>query len=161
MLYWKLRFWFFLLLMLGLTILPLPGLISLARPPWVLLLILYVQFYLTTSFNLTFVFFTGLCLDVLLASVIGEHVFALSMITWMASSRVKRFHFFSSAQQIMLIGLLCFFFQFTTLLINAFLGFHYILIMPVMSAFISMLLWPWFKLFADHIFFPIASVLKQ
>ena len=44
-----------LLLALMLTVLPLPELLAGFRPPWLLLLILYVQFFLPSYFNVTVV----------------------------------------------------------------------------------------------------------
>src|SRR4029079_7441140 len=87
-----------------LSILPMPSLISAFRPPWVLLLVLYIEYFLPGNFKLTSLLFVGLLMDVLLSTVIGEHSFALLLVTWIASSRSRRFQFFSMMQQIFLIG---------------------------------------------------------
>ena len=154
MIYLTLRFWLILIAALALTILPIPDFLNVARPPWVFFLILYIQFYLSAHFNLTFLFFLGLCMDVLLATVIGSHTFALLLTAWIALGRVRRFEFFSSTQQLVMVGMLCFVYQLSIILIDAFLGFHYTWFTPLISAFMSMILWPWFKLFADCTLLP-------
>lgn len=90
-----------------LSILPMPELISIFRPPWILLLVLYIEYYLPGNFKLTTLLFVGLALDILLSTVIGEHSFALLLVTWLASTKSRRFQFFSIMQQICLIGFFC------------------------------------------------------
>ncbi|MGC1183291.1 rod shape-determining protein MreD [Legionella sp.] len=129
-----------------LSILPMPELIIDFRPPWVLLFVLYIEYFLPGNFNQTSLLFVGLLLDVLLATVIGEHSFALLLVTWIASSKSRRFQFFSMMQQLFLIGFFCFLYQAIICLIAALLGFNYSLFMPVASALIGMFLWPWIRL---------------
>ncbi|KTD02569.1 rod shape-determining protein MreD [Fluoribacter gormanii] len=132
-----------------LSILPMPELISAFRPPWVLLLVLYIEYFLPGNFRLTTLLFVGLLLDVLLATVIGEHSFALLLVTWIASSKSRRFQFFSMMQQIFLIGFFCFLYQSIISLITALLGFNYSLFMPVASALVGMFIWPWIRLLGE------------
>ncbi len=134
---------------LVLSILPMPELIADFRPPWVLLLVLYIEYFLPGNFNQTTLLFVGLLLDVLLATVIGEHSFALLFVTWIASSKSRRFQFFSMMQQIFLVGFFCLLYQAIIALISALLGFHYSLFMPVASAIIGMFLWPWIRLLGE------------
>lgn len=137
------------ILALILSILPLPGLISEFRPPWILLLVLYIEYFLPGNFNQTALLFVGLLLDVLLATVIGEHSFALLLVTWIASSKSRRFQFFSMMQQIFLIGFFCLFYQTIISLITALLGFHYSMIAPIGSAVVGMFVWPWIRLLGE------------
>ena len=132
-----------------LSILPIPELFSFFRPPWVLLLVLYIEYYLPGNFKLITLLLVGLILDVLLSTVIGEHSFALLFVTWIASSRSRRFQFFSIMQQICLIGFFCFLYQSVIAFIDALLGFHYSLFMPVASALLGMFIWPWIRLLGD------------
>lgn len=132
-----------------LSILPMPELISDFRPPWVLLFVLYIEYFLPGNFNLASLLFVGLLLDVLLATVIGEHSFALLLVTWIASSKSRRFQFFSMMQQIFLIGFFCFLYQAIISLITALLGFNYSLVMPVFSAAVGMFVWPWIRLLGE------------
>lgn len=132
-----------------LSILPMPELISDFRPPWILLLVLYIEYFLPGNFNQTTILFVGLLLDVLLATVIGEHSFALLLVTWIASSKSRRFQFFSMMQQIFLIGFFCLCYQAIITLITALLGLHYNLIAPVASAVVGMFIWPWMRLLGE------------
>lgn len=144
-----LRLFVAMILALALTILPLPDLFVGLRPPWVLMLILYLQLFLPDYFNIVILIIIGLILDVLLSTVIGEHAFALSLTTWIASTKARRFNFFSMGQQMALIGFFCLFYQLLILMIDAFLGYRLAFLMSIGSAVISMLLWPWIKLLAD------------
>ncbi len=143
-----------LLIVLVLTILPMPDLLTELRPPWMLLFVLYVQFFIPGCFRLPVLFLLGLCLDVLLATIIGEHAFSLLITTLLASGMARRFNFFPMGQQMALIGLFAGVYQFVILFIDAFSGYPYNILMVIGSAFISMLLWPWIRLLADDALLP-------
>ncbi|MBA2648120.1 MAG: rod shape-determining protein MreD [Legionella sp.] len=148
----RLRLFAGFILVLVLSILPLPEMITAFRPAWVLLLVLYIEYFLPGKFNLATVVMLGLVLDVLLSSVIGEHSFALLLVTWIASSKSRRFQFFSMMQQIFLIGFFCLIYQMVIVFINALLGFHYNIYNPFICAFVSMFFWPWIRLLGEDIF---------
>ncbi|KTC66012.1 Rod shape-determining protein MreD (plasmid) [Legionella adelaidensis] len=141
-----------LIVALILTILPLPEFMLGVRPPWVLLLLLYAEFYLPKNFSTISVFFLGLCLDILLFHVIGENAFALLITTWVATGKTRRFAFFSVGQQMVLIGLFALIYESILLLIDAFLGNNYSSITVVGSTILAMLLWPWVRILAESIF---------
>jgi rod shape-determining protein MreD len=88
-------------------------------------------------------------MDVLLSTVIGEHSFALLLVTWIASSRSRRFQFFSMMQQIFLIGFFCFLYQSIISLISTLLGFNYSIFTPLTSALVGMFIWPWIRLLGE------------
>lgn len=134
---------------LVLSILPMPDVFNGFRPPWILLLLLYIEYYLPSKFNICIVLLIGLLLDVLLATVIGEHSFALLVTTWIASSKSRRFQFFSMLQQICLIGFFCFAYQFLISLIDGLLGFNYSIYMSLASAALGIFFWPWIRLLGD------------
>ncbi|KTD06773.1 rod shape-determining protein MreD [Legionella jamestowniensis] len=144
-----LRLFIAVLISLALTILPLPDFLTGLRPPWILMLILYLQFFLPNYFNVTLLLIVGLLLDVLLATVLGEHAFALSVVTWLASNKARRFYLFSMGQQMALIGFFCLLYQTLIMMIELFMGYHISFIMSVGGAAISMILWPWVRLLAD------------
>lgn len=129
-----------------LTIFPMPKLISLFRPSWVLLLLLYVEYYLPFSLRQVSFVFLGLVLDVLLSTVFGEHVFAIILTMWLASTRSRRFQYFTMPQQLVLIGFFCFVYQIIIAFIDGLLGFSYNLLIPFTNALSGMLLWPWIRL---------------
>ena len=132
-----------------LTILPLPEAVMGFRPPWILLFALYVRFFLPSYFNITVVFFLGLCVDVLLSTVIGEHAFALLLTTWFASGKARRFIFFSLIQQMMLIAVFCLIYQLIIFFIDAFLGYHNNILTLTGAVALSVFFWPWIRMLAD------------
>jgi rod shape-determining protein MreD len=142
---------------LSLTIIPLPDLFLGLRPPWVLMLILYLQCFLADYFSLVMVLLVGLILDVLLSTVLGEHAFALLFVTWIASKKARRFNFFSIGQQVVLIGFFCLLYKLIILMMDMFFNYHGSFVMPFISALISMLLWPWIKLIADDALLAVRS----
>ncbi len=133
-----------------LTILPLPVLISPFRPPFILLFILYVQFFVPQYFNVTWVLFLGLCLDVLMFTVIGEHALILLLTSWVASGKTRRFNFFSTIQQMFLVLLFCLFYQMLLALINASFGYSKEIWSVCITAIVGMFLWPWIRWLADR-----------
>lgn len=145
----NLRLFIAVILALALTILPLPELLLRLRPPYVLILLLYLQFFLAEQFNLILLLIVGLALDVLLATTLGEHALALTAVSWIASSRARRFRLFTMGQQMALIGFFCLLYSMLILIMEASLGYYYGFIMPLSSSLISILLWPWVRLLAD------------
>ena len=138
---------------LALTILPLPEMATGFRPQWVLLLVLYIQFFLPNYFRVTWLLLLGLCLDVLLMSVMGEHAFALLLTSWFAAGKTRRFVFFSTIQQMVLMIVFCFFYQLIIYLIDASLGFInnrelWFVCETVLS---SVFVWPWMKWLSDEL----------
>jgi rod shape-determining protein MreD len=134
-----------LILFLVLTIIPLPSYISLLRPTWILLLVLYVECCLPAYFRVVWVLLLGLCLDVLCSTVMGEHAFALILTTWVATSRSSGFKFYSIVQQMVVILLFCLLYQFIIYLVDAFLGLTGNILYVVLSSFSSVLIWPWLR----------------
>jgi rod shape-determining protein MreD len=130
-----------LLIAFILTIMPMPAFMIGFRPPWVLLLVLFIQLYLPNYFNITVLFILGLCLDILLSTVIGEHVFALLFTNWIANKRERRFKFFSLVQQMLFVGLYCLVYLTIIYLIDSFLGYSSVLWQIWIAVIISMLIW--------------------
>lgn len=134
---------------LALTILPLPELIVGIRPPWVLLITLYIQFYIPDRFSVFILVMLGLVLDSLLATILGEHIFALSLVSWVASTKARRFRLFSISQQMALIGIGVLIYQITLFFIDVILGNYASIVDIVGSTIISILIWPWIRLLAE------------
>ena len=107
------------------------------------------DYLLPNYFNIFLLFFLGLCLDVLLSTVIGEHVFALVLTTWFVAGKVRRFYLFSMGQQMVLVALFCLVYQSILFLIDAFLGYNNGPWLIVGTALFSMLFWPWVRVLAD------------
>lgn len=146
----KLRLLTVFLIALILTIIPLPSLFVSIRPPWILILVLYLQFYMPDYFKVSMLFVLGLILDALLSTVIGEHAFALCLVCWLASSKARRFYFFSIGQQMALIGFFCALYQLLIFLIDAFMGYRMSMVGVAGASLLSILFWPWLRLLAEE-----------
>lgn len=149
--YLQLRLILGFIVALILSIIPMPHMLSLFRLPWVLFLVLYIEYFLPGNFKLTGLLLVGLILDVLFSTVIGEHSFALLLVTWIASSKSRRFHYFSMMQQMCLIGFFCLLYQSLISFIDVLFGFNYNLFMPLASAMLAMFIWPWLRLVGDSL----------
>ena len=134
------------ILALALTIIPLPQALSYFRPSWILLLLLYLLFFFPRYFTLSMVFFLGLLLDILLSTVMGGHVFALSLTMWIAYSKVRRFGLYSSIQQMLAIGFFSFLYEATLVIIDAAQGYKPSFLGILGTVLTSMLFWPWLKI---------------
>lgn len=141
----KTRLFFALLIAFVLTIMPLPPVFSAIRPPWIFLLVLYVQFFYAHYFSVGFLLFLGLCLDVLTSSILGVHAFAMLFTTWLISGKATRVGFFPVAQQTVLAGLFCFIFQSLLMAINGACGYQMNFGVVLVSSLLSGLFWPWCK----------------
>ena len=144
------RFIFAVFMALVLTIIPVPEVLAVFRPPWVLMFVLYVQFFMPRYFRVTWVLMLGLSMDVLLASTIGEHAFALLLASCLAASKTRRFHFFSIAQQMIVIALFCSVYQLVVVLIEVALGYNNGMLFATGTVLVTMIFWPWVKLLADN-----------
>ncbi len=143
---------FSLLIVLALTILPLPNWLLIFQPAWVLLLFLFFQFYLPVYFRLSIVFFVGLCLDVLLATILGEHILALTLTVWTSSAIARRFYFYPVGQQMTLIFFYALIYFGVLQLTDGFLGYGYKLFPILLGSITSAIIWPWLQLLANDIF---------
>lgn len=130
------------ILALILSIIPLPAYMYGVRPAWVLLLVLYVQAYFPAYFHVLGMVFLGVCLDVLCVTPIGEHAFALIIITWSLMGLMQRFVFYSTMQQLLIVGLACFGYQAILYVANASFGYPSMLISMAGIALVTMLCWP-------------------
>ena len=126
-----------------LTIVPLPDILVHIRPSWILLL----QFYLPDSFSVGILIIVGLFLDSFLSTTIGEHIFALCLVSWIASNKTRRFSFYTIMQQMALIGCFIFIYQVAILVIDAFFGYKTNIIY---STILSIFLWPWMRLIMEE-----------
>ncbi len=95
-----------LLLSLILSILPLPGNLSLINPSWVLLSL----FFWTDSYprlvNVGVAFSMGIMMDVLMGSLLGLHAFVFVVMIYIFDMFYRRFHMFHLLQQSLMIAAL-------------------------------------------------------
>ncbi|HUR42219.1 MAG TPA: rod shape-determining protein MreD [Verrucomicrobiae bacterium] len=73
-----------LLAAMVLQLFELPYALGLLRPLWVPLVLVYWAMAIPRPFGLLTAWFTGLCLDVLVGSVLGQHALGLTIIVFLA-----------------------------------------------------------------------------
>lgn len=127
-----------------LSIVPMPPQIQHLRPAWVLLGILYVQAYMPACFSIALMVLLGLALDALLVTPMGEHAFALITVVWSMLSLMQRFVFFSTFQQMLIIGVACLGYQGILSLADASFGYADTWISLLGVPCTTLLVWPFF-----------------
>ena len=145
-----LRLWLIVLFIFLLTIIVLPYPFSNLRPLWVFLFVLYVQVTLPRVFYVMGVVFFGLMLDVLSLSALGQHLLALTLVSWCIAGRARRFKFFSMSQQMVWVFLLSFMYQWTLFVSNIVLGYSMSTWSMLLPVCMTTLVWPWFKLCVEY-----------
>lgn len=113
------------------------------RPQWVGLVIIYWVIALPHRIGIMVAWFTGLLLDVLLGSLLGQHGIAFILIAYIASSIYQRLRMFAVWQQSLIvfgtIGL-C---ELINFWIENFVGLSEWTLWYLLPAFVSALVWPW------------------
>lgn len=95
-----------LLIAFGLTILPLPRVTYLFMPDWVFLIVLYWIIFLPRGVGLGIAWLTGLLIDVLTNSLLGEHAMASVLAAYLGLRFYRRIRAFQIWQQVLSIMLL-------------------------------------------------------
>ncbi len=135
----------FFLVALGalvLNILPLPSVIEMYRPNFILLLVLYIQCCMPIYFRITWVFLLGIFLDVLSVSIIGQHSLALIVTCWAATTRPNNFKYYSMLQQMSVIFLYCLLYYLIILFTDLFFAINVNVYKSISLAFFSVVFWP-------------------
>lgn len=132
-------------LLLGLTlqILPLPDWTQLYRPDWVALILIYWSMALPKKVGLLFAFFTGLIVDVMQGTLLGQHSLALIIIIFINLNLYQRIRVMSLPGQAVYVMILLLINQITVVWIEGMLQRS----SPIMSFFAppltGMFIWPW------------------
>ena len=95
-----------------LTLLPMPGWAVWLRPAWVLMVLIFWAMSAPERVNVGTAWIIGIILDVLLGSLLGEHAFALTIVTYIVVRMYSRLRMFPLIQQGLSIFLLVFLYQF-------------------------------------------------
>lgn len=135
----------FLTLLLGLvlSVMPMSSGLQPWRPEWALMIVLYWVLALPHRVNIGTCFIVGLCMDILLGSVLGIHAAAYSFVGYFIARYYNRVRNFSLSQQALFILLLVMMERSVVYLVeyyvnNATLPSNYFL--PALS---SAIIWPW------------------
>jgi rod shape-determining protein MreD len=139
------------LMLVALTVVSLPNVLAMFRPLWIVCLMLYIQVTFPRHFHMIGVLMLGIVLDVLCATVLGEHAFALSLVAWCVSGRVKRFKFFTMIQQMAWVLGLSTIYQLTMLILNVVFGHMNGALATMLPVLLTTLMWPVFKTILDRV----------
>lgn len=126
-----------------LTLLPMPGWAIWLRPAWVLMTLIYWAMVMPERVNVGTAWITGVFLDVLEGTLLGEHAFALTVVIYFVVRMSSRLCMFPLVQQGLSIFLLVLLYQFILFCIQGFLGALPNSWLYWSSSLTSMLLWPW------------------
>lgn len=137
---------FSLLVALLLTIMPLPMWAQVFRPQWLPLVIIYWVIALPHRVGLGIAWIMGIMLDALYGSVLGEHALALAVLAYLAQKSYQQLRMFPVMQQALSVLVFIIIYQAILLWIQGALG----LLVDVrwfwVTAFTSMIIWPWLYL---------------
>jgi rod shape-determining protein MreD len=128
---------------LVLQIMPMPAIVDLYRPDWVMLVLSYWVLALPNRVNVGVAFITGLILDILLGTSMGVHSFALCLSIYVLAANYQRLRNYSVWQQSIIIGILSALYNLVIfwlqhLLTDIYFRLDYL--WPVVS---SVVMWPW------------------
>lgn len=134
------------LLALVITIIPLPGWLYWFHPMWLVLVLIYWVLKLPEYFGFFAAFVTGVFLDILYNTTIGEHAFGLIVITYFLLKFNNRINFFSFLQKTTVIFILLLVYQFLVLLCEFLMGKQVIIWEYLLSTLINAIVWPYLDL---------------
>lgn len=132
----------FIFMALVLTIVPFPNVVAKFRPNFLLIIVLYMQCFVSVYFRIAWVFMLGILLDVLTASTIGQHSLAFIITTWVASSKPSNFRYYSILQQTLIIFLYCVLYQLLIVLVDLFFGINVNIYESICIVLLTVALWP-------------------
>ena len=138
----------FLIVMI-LSIIPLPDWADIARPAFVFMVWIYLRIFMPERFSLFFLVLNGILLDCLLYTPIGMHSFAMLLSLWLINARARRFVFFNLVQQMLLVFSLTVFYLFLLLGAHLFMGNYINAMQPFFIGVSTALVWPWLKVTLD------------
>ncbi|MGS2721183.1 rod shape-determining protein MreD [Paraglaciecola aestuariivivens] len=132
-----------ILVALVLQIMPMPAIVDLFRPDWVLLVLSYWTLALPNRVNVGVAFFTGLILDILLGTSMGVHSFAMSLSIYVLATNYKRLRNYSVWQQSIIIGVIVALYNLVIFWLQHLLTDIYFLLDYLWPVASSMIIWPW------------------
>jgi rod shape-determining protein MreD len=127
---------------LAFSITPLPAGWSAARPEWPLLVLMYWSLALPHRIGVGAAWLTGLFLDILKGSLLGQHALALTLAIWALLQLYRRLRMFPLWQQAAAIGVLLLLAQAVLLLVHDMLGRGSLGWQGLLPALSGALLWP-------------------
>lgn len=129
-----------------LMLVPLPEQIAWLRPAWVLLTLIYWSLSISYRNGLLTAWFTGILIDFLTGSVLGEHAFALTLVSYCVAKLHLRLRMFPLMQQAISVLFFVLFYQFILYCIQGFQGEQPGSYQYWFASVTSMMVWPLFFL---------------
>lgn len=127
---------------LVLTIVPLPQVINVGRPDWVLLLIIYWSLNAPMLVGLTYAWICGLLIDVLIGSLIGQHALAFVLVATLTHRFQLRMRIFPVVQQAVGVLVMIALYHFLVFWIDGIVGSTVTSWTRWLPALVGAVLWP-------------------
>ena len=125
-----------------LNVLPLPNIIISCRPPIVLLVLIYCSLAYPNYINLTYAFFSGLILDVLLIMPLGYNALCFTVTVYLIMMYYPQIRLQSSWNKMFSILLILVPFFLTSTVVNNILKINYSIVDVIISILLSIIIWP-------------------
>lgn len=126
-----------------LMILPLPDWAQSYRPNWVALILIYWSMALPKRVGLWFALITGLLVDSLQGTLLGQHALALVIIMYLNLNLYQRIRVLSLPQQSFYVFSLLFICQLIVAWVEGIMGRPTSLSSFLWAPLVGMLIWPW------------------
>lgn len=135
----------YLTLLLGflLTLLPLPEWAQIYRPQWVVLILIYWCMALPERVGVGVGFTTGLLLDVLMGTLLGQHALGLSAVAYLTIKLHRRVRVMRLRQQVFTIFILLLVERLLALWTTGAAGYPTPSLLYWITPIVGTLLWPW------------------
>ncbi|USE35046.1 rod shape-determining protein MreD [Endozoicomonas sp. SCSIO W0465] len=135
--------WMTLLVGAVFSIMPLPEWLSLVRPAWLPLVVIYWVLALPERFGLFFAFIAGLLLDVFQGSLFGLNSLGMLVVVFIVLSLHRRLRLFPVWQQAFMVFLMIGFYQLLLLWARSAVGGTIPSVWYLLPSISSALVWPW------------------
>lgn len=135
--------WMTLLIAFLLSIVPMPVELSLARPAWVPLVMMYWIQALPERFGLLFAFIMGLLLDVFLGTLFGLSAMGMVLVAFIVMGLHRRLRMFPVWQQAFMVFVIIGCYQLLTLWIRSAFGRAAPSLWYLLPSVTSAIIWPW------------------
>ncbi len=126
-----------------LSLLPLPEWAQIYRPQWVALILIYWCMALPERIGVGVGFVTGLLLDVLMGTLLGQHALGLSVVAYLTLKLHLRVRVMPLRQQVFTIFILLLVERLLALWTTGAAGYPTPSLLYWITPVIGMLLWPW------------------
>ena len=126
-----------------LTVLTMPDWSLWARPEWVLLVLIYWTLAFPERFGVLLAGFVGLLQDSITGSLLGQHMIAFALVIAIVVSMHQRFRMYDLWHQARFIFFFILLEYFVIYSIDRLTGFKMPVLMMVVPALMSALIWPW------------------